>query len=374
MSKIRVLVTDDSVVVRRIITDMLSTDPLIEVVGTASNGKVALTKIASLKPDLVTLDIEMPEMDGLETLRELRKIAPGLPVIMFSSFTERGASATFEALSLGASDYVTKPANVGSVTQDLQAVRNELIPKVRALCGRPQPARRSTPVARVTLAARPTSAANRSDRVAAQVDIVVIGVSTGGPNALATVWSRLSPNLRVPVVVVQHMPPVFTAMLAERLTRIGTVPIREGVAGGVLTPGEGWLAPGDHHLVLQRSASGRGRICLNQDPHHLSCRPAVDPMFLSAVRVYGAGVLAVVLTGMGNDGQEGARAVRDAGGQVLAQDRTTSVVWGMPGAVVGAGLADVVLPLDAVANEINLRAGVKPSRGLSTRPTALSAR
>ncbi|MFN8645534.1 MAG: chemotaxis response regulator protein-glutamate methylesterase [Gemmatimonadales bacterium] len=354
MAKIRVLVVDDAVVVRRIVTDVLSSDPDIEVVGTAANGRLALQKLAGLKPDLVTLDIEMPELDGLGTLVELRKSHPRLPVIMFSTLTERGASATLEALARGATDYVTKPANVGSVTLAQERVRDELVPKIKALCGRVAVPARPAPVA--PRAPAPTGVAPRP-ALPQRVDLLAIGVSTGGPNALAAIIPALPADFPLPVVIVQHMPPVFTRFLAERLAATSRLAVREGEEGGVVEPGVVWVAPGSSHMVLAREGEGL-RLRLTQDPPENSCRPAVDPLFRSAATHLGQRTLALVLTGMGQDGLRGVEEIRKAGGVVLAQDEASSVVWGMPGAVVGAGLADVVLPLEKVAAELIQRAGV----------------
>ena len=351
MGKIRVLIVDDAVVVRRIVADVLSADPDIEVVGTAANGRLALAKLAQLAPDLVTLDIEMPELDGLETLVELRKTHPRLPVIMFSTLTERGASATLEALARGATDYVTKPANVGSVTLAQERIREELIPKIRALCGRvrltkpaPPPVPRTPP-----LPSRPV--------LPVRVDLLVVGVSTGGPNALTAILPALPREFPVPIVIVQHMPPLFTRFLAERLDGLSELTIREGEEGGLLEPGTAWLAPGSSHMVLRKD-SEQLRLSLNQDPPENSCRPAVDPLFRSAAALCGNRTLALILTGMGQDGLRGAEEICRVGGRIVAQDEGSSVVWGMPGAVATAGLADAVLPLDAIAADLMQRAAV----------------
>jgi two-component system chemotaxis response regulator CheB len=356
MSKIRVLVVDDAVVIRRLVSDLLSIDPEIEVVGVAANGKLALAKLDQLAPDLITLDIEMPEMDGLETLIHLRKLRPRLPVIMFSTLTERGATATMDALALGASDYVTKPANVGSVTQAQAQIRDQLIPKIKALCGRVAVPRLSAPSVRRPAA---TVAQPVSPRVAlpSRADILAIGVSTGGPNALAAVLSQLPQDFPLPIVIVQHMPPVFTRLLAERLNTSCHLEVKEGEAGAVLRPGLVWIAPGDHHMLLRRALDAV-QLVLTQDEPENSCRPAVDPLFRSAAQVYGAHTLGLVLTGMGYDGLRGAECIRQAHGQVLAQDEATSVVWGMPGAVASAGLVDRILPLDQIAGELVMRARV----------------
>lgn len=362
MRKARILIVDDSTVIRRLLSDALAGDPQIEVAGTAADGRIALAKIPQVNPDLVTLDIEMPQLDGLATLQEIRKTYPRLPVIMFSTLTEKGAAATLQALALGASDYVTKPANVGSVTAGLQKVRDDLLPKIRALCRLDPPAGPPLP-GRGTLSPALSPSKSRAAS-AAPVEVITIGVSTGGPNALTAIFQELPGDLPVPVLIVQHMPPVFTRYLAQRLDAVSGLTVREAQAGERLQPGHAWLAPGDYHLTVVRS--GRGVITqLHQGPPENSCRPAVDVLFRSVAEVYGAGTLGVVLTGMGQDGLRGCEAIRQAGGQVLAQDQASSVVWGMPGAVVQAGLADRVLPLDQVAGELVRRAGRREARGLA---------
>ena len=363
MSKIRVLVVDDAVVVRRLVTDLLSADPELEVVGVAANGKLALAKLEQLAPDLITLDIEMPEMDGLETLVQLRQRHPKLPVIMLSTLTERGASATLEALARGASDYVTKPASAGSLALAQAQIRDQLIPKIKALFGRatlPRPPilpPRAVPgPVTPSLPSRPT--------LPSRADILAIGVSTGGPNALAAVLSLLPADFPMPIVIVQHMPPVFTRFLAERLNAACQIDVQEGEEGGELRPGLAWIAPGNYHMTLRREGASV-RLVLNQEPPEHSCRPAVDPLFRSAAGLFGAHTLSLVLTGMGHDGMHGADAIRQLHGQVVAQDEASSVVWGMPGAVVSAGLADRVLPLDQIADELMQRAQVgRPLRSV----------
>jgi two-component system chemotaxis response regulator CheB len=337
-----VLVVDDSVVIRRLVSDVLAGDPDIEVVGTAANGKLALEKIEQLSPDAITLDIEMPVLDGLETLRQLRRVRPKLPVVMFSTLTQRGGVATLEALALGANDYVTKPANVGSAAQAMENVREQLIPKIKALCGRRTVLPR-VPAARIPLAAEPAQRA--------RIDLVVIGCSTGGPDALERVLPQLPATLPVPIVVVQHMPPMFTGLLANRLNQRCALTVAEAGDGDVLRPGSVLIAPGGRHLTLTR-VGGLTRVRLTDDPPENFCRPAVDPLFRTAAEAYGSGVLAVVLTGMGQDGRRGAEVIRQRAGRVLAQDAATSTVWGMPGAVAEAGLAERILPLGAVAGAV----------------------
>jgi two-component system chemotaxis response regulator CheB len=355
VAALRVLVVDDAVVMRRLVSQVLEEDEDLTVV-TAANGRIGLSKLVQTSPDAVILDIEMPELDGLGTLRELRKTHPNLPVIMFSTLTERGASATLEAMSLGASDYVTKPANVGSVNESIERVRAELVPKIKALCERSRRVADGAPVAAPAVPRRPQPI----DGGAAQqrVDLVAIGSSTGGPNALHEVLAALPAALPVPVVITQHMPPVFTRLLAERLDATCALEVREAAGGEVLRPGTVWIAPGDHHLVVRRVGVD-AVLALDDGPPENSCRPAVDVMFRSVARTFGGRSLAVVLTGMGADGQRGAELLHDAGAAVLAQDEPTSVVWGMPGAVVRSGLADEVLPLPGVAEAITHRVALR---------------
>lgn len=360
MPKTRVLVVDDAVVVRRLVSDALSSAPGIEVVGTAPNGRIALSKIPQVNPDLVTLDVEMPIMDGIETLTAIRKDYPNLPVIMFSTLTERGTAVTMEALLRGANDYVTKPANVGGVQEAVVAIRQELVPKIHALCGNVGLAAAATTAAAThrwappRQASAPKPAARRLRGPAARVEVVVIGVSTGGPNALALLLPQLPRDLGVPVVIVQHMPPMFTRLLAERLDNHCPLDVLEARQGTLVIPGRILIAPGDYHLEVRQRGPGVVSV-LTKDPPENSCRPAADVLFRTAAKVYGAGCLAVVLTGMGYDGRRGVQHIVEVGGHVLAQDQATSVVWGMPGAVVSDGNADEVLPLARVAERIVAR-------------------
>lgn len=370
MRRIRVLVVDDAVVVRRIVTDVLAGDPEIEVVGTAANGRIALQKLVQVTPDLVTLDVEMPEMDGLETIREIRKTWPALPVIMFSTLTEKGGQSTLEALARGATDYVTKPANVGSVTMAQQRIREELIPRIKALCVSVRPQRvPAPPVIRLASAARVASVAATGGAAVAvaegpapsavagsTVRVVAIGTSTGGPNALIEVIPQMPALFPVPIVITQHMPPMFTRLLADRLSAMSRLPVREAAEGDVIRPGTVWIAPGDFHLVLKRHAD-KVVATLSQAPPENSCRPSVDVMLRSAVECYGAGVLSVILTGMGQDGFHGSEYVHDSGGSVIAQDEATSVVWGMPGFVAKSNIASAVLPLSQISHTIIDRVG-----------------
>ncbi|HET6279685.1 MAG TPA: chemotaxis response regulator protein-glutamate methylesterase [Polyangia bacterium] len=361
MGKIRVLVVDDSVVVRRLLSDGIARDPALEVVGTASHGGIALKKLPALNPDVVTMDIEMPEMDGLTALAEIRKTDRKLPVVMVSSLTERGAVATLDALALGATDYVTKPSAVAGAAGQ-EAMLAELIAKLKAFGGRHLGTgnRFATPAR----AARPSSLASGGAR--RRIDVVAIGISTGGPNALAAMIPQIPAGFPVPIVIVQHMPPLFTKLLADRLAARAVIAVKEGAAGDRLQPGTAYIAPGNHHMLVRRVGPS-ATIVLEQGPPENSCRPAADVLFRSVADVYGAGVLAVVMTGMGQDGLAGSGIIRDRGGQVLVQDEESSVVWGMPGFVVEAGLADEVLSLEALAPAIVRRAAF----GRASPPAAL---
>ena len=344
--RIRVLVVDDSVVIRQLVTQVLSEDPLLEVVGVAANGAIALQRIPQLNPDVLTLDIEMPEMDGLETLRHLRRDYPQLRsqlrVIMFSTLTERGASATLDALTLGADDYVTKSSNEGSLDRSMARLRDELIPKVKQFFCLPGQAQAPP-------ASPPLAAASPSTKVRPRV--LAIGVSTGGPTALGALLPKLPAGFPLPVLVVQHMPPLFTQLLAERLHVTCQLPAEEAQPGKTVEAGRILIAPGDFHLKVA-SVDGVPRVSLDQSPPLNSCRPAVDALFSSIAEVYGGAVIAVVLTGMGQDGLRGVEILRAQGARILVQDEATSVVWGMAGAVARAGLADRILPLDEVVPEI----------------------
>lgn len=368
MPKIRVLIVDDAVVIRRLLSDTLSNDPEIEVAGTAASGSIAMAKIPQVNPDLVTLDIEMPGLSGLETLEKIRETYPKLPVVMFSTLTDRGATATLEALALGASDYATKPSGVGSMAAALRVVSDTLIPKIKALCGRPNRgsvASKVDPAKRIACLRKPVCVSRQKP-----LDVLAIGVSTGGPNALAEVTSGLPADFPIPILIVQHMPPTFTRLLAERLDNKCPLTVREAEGGETPRPGEIWIAPGDRHLVVEGSP-GWPRLATTEGPPENSCRPAVDVLFRSVAHVYGDRALALVLTGMGQDGLRGAEAIHEAGGSTIVQDEATSVVWGMPGFVENAGLADAVLPLNQIAPALIRRA--KAHRNRPNTPARASA-
>src|SRR3954447_21486772 len=328
-AKVSVLVIDDSVVARRLVTTALQADPDIIVVGTASSGRLGLNKIAQLTPDLVTLDIEMPDMDGLETLKELRRLYPKLPVVMFSSLTERGASITLDALTLGANDYVCKPTNVASPDEAMDSVRAQLIPKIKALTG----VRNSRAVRGIGAAAplapalarprTPATAGIAGPEPTGPVDVIAIGASTGGPDALALILGQLPADFSLPVLVVQHMPPLFTRLFAQRLHSAGQVVVREAKNGDLVEPGTVLIAPGDFHLSLRRDGNSIRAVTHQEGPENW-VRPAVDVLFRSVAEIYGERALGVVLTGMGQDGIRGVERMSAEGAQIVVQDEATS--------------------------------------------------
>jgi two-component system chemotaxis response regulator CheB len=343
---IRVLVVDDSVAIRSLVSSLLGEDPEIEVAGVAPNGRLGLAKYQQLRPDVVTLDVEMPEMDGLETLKAIRKFHPSAAVIMFSSLTHRGAVTTFDSLAAGAVDYVAKP-EAANPNDLIAALKSDLITKVK-LHGRPKGSN-VLPIP-VRASADPRPRPPQPQRIL-PVDVIAIASSTGGPNALNVVIGALPKGLSVPVVIVQHMPQVFTQMLAERLNSYSSIEVREGREGDVVRAGCVYIAPGGFHMETVRV--GRNVVLqTHEGPPENSCRPAADVLFRSVVNAYSGKVLGVVLTGMGQDGYRGSEAIRACGGQVIAQDEASSVVWGMPRMVAEAGLAHAILPLDQIASEI----------------------
>lgn len=353
---IRVMIVDDSAVVRGLVSRWIEEEPGLKVVACHANGKLAVEDVAHSAPDIVLLDIEMPVMDGLEALPLLLRARDELRVLMVSTLTRRNAEISFKALALGALDYVPKPDSNREVTTSLD-FRREVIRKIKSL-GRARTQRaglgEGAPV--VVGDAAPGETRRRlifRKRPFSLVPprVIVIGSSTGGPQALASLLGASSPSLsRVPVVVAQHMPPVFTGVLAERLARASGRETKEGVQGEALEPGTIYVAPGNHHMTVVHAA--RPTLRVGQEPPVHFCRPAVDPLFASVAATFGPAALGIVLTGMGHDGAAGARAIAEAGGSVIAQDEASSVVWGMPGAAAAVGACAAVLPLAEIADTV----------------------
>jgi len=340
----RILIVDDSAVMRSLLRTVITSDPTLEVAGSAVDGASALQVVASLRPDLVLLDVEMPNVDGLETLRTLRARSDRTPVVMVSAVTHRGARITIDALACGASDYVAKPASQSDRESALQTLARDLLPRIKALTRFA-----SVPSPRPAVMADPTA-----QPCSTPPAVVVIGASTGGPAALDLLLSAIPGSFPLPLLVVQHMPELFTGPLADRLSQRCHMRVFEAVEGAPVVPGNIHLARGNWHMevVSAARAGSPPTLHLHRGPLENHCRPAVDVLFRSAAATYGAATLAVVLTGMGSDGLASCRIIRAQGGTVLAQDQATSTVWGMPGAVAQAGLAHRVLPLAAIAPEI----------------------
>jgi two-component system chemotaxis response regulator CheB len=387
---LRILAADDSAVMRGIMRNLFATHaenrsselPLMELCGVARDGVECLEAVNQLRPDVLVLDLEMPRLNGLDVLERLQRESPGLPVIMCSSHTEHGARSTLEALGRGASDYVMKPSAQRNFAEALQSLSMQLLPKIAALSK--GGAKREQEVGdRTQKSFRGSSSEAR--RSSASVEVIVIGLSTGGPSALENLLPKLSRDFAVPILIVQHMPKLFTGALAERLDKCCDLRVEEAYDDAVIRPGVVWLAPGDSHMEVapRRTILGdpaglrSSRIRLHQREPLNHCRPSVDYLFHSAARVYGAGALCLMMTGMGSDGLEGARAIHQRGGTVLAQDEATSAVWGMPGRVSEAGIANVTLPLWALAGELEQRVNAgratKPESGLHASD-ALSGR
>jgi two-component system chemotaxis response regulator CheB len=343
---IRVLIVDDSAFMRNALTKMLSSDPEITVVGTAWNGLDAIEKVAELKPDLVTMDIEMPRMDGIEALRRIMATNP-VPVIMVSSLTTEGARSTLDALDLGAVDFV--PKNLSDLSVNIVKVREILLEKVKQIGGRVPGRSRPSRAASAPAVPAPVRSGYGTGR---RIGIVVIATSTGGPKALQNIIPKLPKDLSVPMIVVQHMPPTFTGPFAQRLNEISALTVKEAEEGEPLRPGVVLVAPGRGHLSVRRARPGECVVTVSENRPDLIYRPSADVMMSSVAEMYPGRALGVILTGMGNDGEKGMRAIKSSGGRTLAQDEATCVVYGMPRAVVEAGLADKVAPIEEVAGEI----------------------
>ena len=359
---LKVLVVDDTVVYRKIVTDVLTDLPGVEVVGTANNGKIALSKIFSLKPDLLTLDIEMPVMNGLELLARMRKEAPDVGAIMLSTLTQRGGEMTMKALELGAFDFVPKPQN-DTAEENRKAIKDAIFPMIRAYT-------RKKEIAKI-LGGTSALSSTREDKKKAHLlsgakkpdqtlrgrrkksEIVAIGISTGGPNALAEMMPRLSGDLGVPILIVQHMPPVFTKSLASSLNSRCALEVKEAINGEQIRANIAFIAPGGKQMKIVAGADGRQRVIrITDDPPENSCKPSADFLFRSVAEHYVGRATGVIMTGMGSDGTKGLELMSRNGATVIAQDEKTSVVYGMPKEAVDAGIVDVIAPLHRIADEI----------------------
>lgn len=333
---------DDSAVVRGLVSRALESDADISIVGTAMHGELALSTLRKQPVDVVVLDVEMPVMDGLTTLRHIQKEFPRTRVIVASGLTQKGAQITIEALALGAAGCIAKPQS-RNVSEGIDELMRELVPLVKALASPAEPA--------AAIGSRRHAAMPSRGRPASKPQMVVIGSSTGGPNALTEVLSALPADFAPPILIVQHMPPMFTPMLAKHLEKDAGRPCREAAHGEPILKNHTYVAPGGYHVTIDKQGD-RMVTLLNQEPPEHFCRPSVNPLFRTAAEWYGKSLLAVMLTGMGDDGIEGTRMVADRGGYVIAQDEATSVVWGMPGAVVRESLANDVLPLSQIGRTI----------------------
>lgn len=366
-NSIRVMVVDDSVVVRGLVSKWVDEEAGMESIGKCSNGAKAVEEVKALNPDVIVLDIEMPVMDGLEALPKILKLCPGVKVIMASTLTQRNAEISLKALSLGASDYVPKPVSNSGVTTS-SAFKIDLINKIKALGStllkqkakiapaRPAVVTAKTPTAKPSAAVAPITGSDDGYSLREYSKkpprILIVGSSTGGPPALISVLEELAPALKqIPVLVTQHMPATFTKIFAEHLGRAAGLPSAEGIDGEQVHSGKIYVAPGGRHMILERKGAFP-IIRLTDGPEVNFCKPAVDPLFESVAKCYGATTLSIVLTGMGSDGAKGAKIVADAGGSVIAQDEATSVVWGMPGATAKIGACSEILPLKQIAPKL----------------------
>jgi two-component system chemotaxis response regulator CheB len=371
---LRILAADDSAVMRSILwklfllqkEDRSSELPRMELCGIARDGLECLEQVKQLRPDVLVLDLEMPRLNGLEVLDRLRRENPELPVIMCSAYTEHGARSTLEALARGASDYVTKPAGQRDFDAAMQSLSQQLLPRIAVLAKDARREKKKTDQAASSDNAQNAKSKEILSKTSSPIEVVVIGLSTGGPSALEQLLPKLPKDFPVPVLIVQHMPKLFTGALAERLDKCCALRVEQAYDNATIRQGTVWLAPGDAHMEIaprramageeERGATGySSRVRLHQEEPLNHCRPSVDYLFFSAARMYGAGTLALVMTGMGADGLNGARAVHESGGVVLAQDEASSAVWGMPGRVREAGIASATLPLWGIAGALKQR-------------------
>ncbi len=354
---LRILVVDDTVIYRKTVSDILEELPNVEVVGIAHNGKIAVSKLASLKPDLLTLDIEMPEMNGIQVLQHIRNEAPDTGAIMLSTLTQAGGDMTMKALELGAFDFIPKPQG-NDLEVNKRSIKNAIAPMIKAFARRKEikGILKNTPSysgsaapEKIRPAVRRTGAKKK-----AKSEIVAIGISTGGPNALAQMMPKIPSNMGVPILIVQHMPPVFTQSLANSLNSKCPIEVREAVDGEQIKANTALIAPGGKQMKIVAGADGKNRIVrITDDPPENSCKPSVDYLFRSVAHHYVGRATGVIMTGMGSDGNESLKLLKNNGATIIAQDEGSCVVYGMSKEPIEAGIADVIAPLDHIAGEIS---------------------
>lgn len=348
---IRVLFADDAAMMRRLISKAFDADSQITIAKECSDGVEILTCLEEQDVDIIVIDIQMRKLDGIEVIKAIRKKNRTLPIIVFSSLASPNSQATVDALSAGATDYVLKPKRVGHVQGAIQQVTTELIPKIKLHAKTPDGNTKRKQPPSQTLASSPKPPATSSLLIPGRFDVIVVAVSTGGPMALEKMLKPLPAGFSLPILIVQHMPPTFTKRLAESLSQHCILPVKEAEQASIVSRGEVWIAQGGKHMQVVRKGL-QTQLMLNSDPPVNSCRPAADVLFQSVVPIYKHKILSVVLTGMGKDGAIGAEEIKKAGGAVIAQDKSSSAVWGMPGEVVNAGIADAVLPIDKIGMKL----------------------
>lgn len=359
MDTLKVLIVDDTIVYRKIVGDVLKEIPGVEIIGVANNGKIALSKIKTLKPDILTLDIEMPEVNGIEVLEQLHQMPSPPLAIMLSTLTQQGSEMTIKALELGAFDFVPKP-DQGTMAENLEKVKQALLPMINILKRQKQTRDKiknrsselrttSRPVEKQTPPLK--SIHKRSKRTPSE--IIGIGISTGGPNALSAMVPLLPADLKAPVLIVQHMPPLFTKSLANSLNNKSQLEVKEAQDGDIIEVGKIFIAPGGKQMKVVAGADGVSRILkITDDPPINSCKPSADYLFTSIAQYYVERATGVIMTGMGSDGSEGLRQMKNSGSLIIAQDEATCTVYGMPKKPIESGITDVVAPLNKIADEI----------------------
>lgn len=347
--KVRVMVVDDTITYRQILSNVVKLLPNAELVGTASSGKTALMKIKSLKPDLVFLDVMMPEMDGIETLQHMKRINPSVQVVMVSGFDMANAKATLDSLENGALDFVGKP-KAKDMQDGIEQLKESLEPLVEVVLQKTN--KKATSVVSPTVVRPPIAIPRNIEKKAGKYDLLLMGISTGGPNALQKLFESIKDKLDCPVLIVQHMPPMFTKSLADRLSSLSSMEIVEAEDNQLAEKGKVYIAPGGKHMVLREKIGSNYQIKIIDSPPVNHCKPAVDVLFRSAASFKGVNMLCVIMTGMGRDGTDGVRAVKRKGNYCIIQDEASSVVWGMPGSVYGESLADEVIALDKLGKRI----------------------